>query len=323
MDGTNGSTMFTDSNSGPVTVKPASPFGNFYTYDGVYQAFLPTGQYTFTIAYPGFAPQTWSVSISPGQTGTGQNVYLEQSQIPAPEFYQVNHVAKAVSSVNGASIDTTQSPPFGTGMGKFVAASKQYLTIPASSNFTFGSNNFAVDFWWKPNSLPRSGNVMVFFGVYQNSSNYYNLQIYSPSTGTYQLQFNVDNAGSWTSVISENVSLSTGTIYHIEIDRNRNAWYLFQNGTLLGSASSSISMPTLTGTFEIDGQNGGSYMDGWLKEFRVSNGIARHTSNFTPPTAEYTPDQYTVLLLHMDGTNGSTMFTDSNSGPVTVKPASP
>jgi hypothetical protein len=79
--------MFTDSNSGPVNVEPASSlFGNFYTYDGVYQAFLPTGQYSFTIRAPGYAPQTWSVSIAPGQTGTGQNVYLEQSQIPVPEF---------------------------------------------------------------------------------------------------------------------------------------------------------------------------------------------------------------------------------------------
>jgi hypothetical protein len=59
---------------------------NFYTYDGVYQAYLPTGNYKFTIAQPGYAPQTWSVSISPGQTGTGQNVYLEQSNIPVPEF---------------------------------------------------------------------------------------------------------------------------------------------------------------------------------------------------------------------------------------------
>jgi len=59
---------------------------NFYTYDGVYQAYLPPGQYSFTISSPGYAPQTWSVSITPGETGTGQNAYLEQSQIPVPEF---------------------------------------------------------------------------------------------------------------------------------------------------------------------------------------------------------------------------------------------
>jgi len=59
---------------------------NFYTYDGIYQAYMPTGNYKFTIAQSGYAPQTWAVSVSPGQVGTGQNVYLEQSNIPVPEF---------------------------------------------------------------------------------------------------------------------------------------------------------------------------------------------------------------------------------------------
>ncbi|HXX72532.1 MAG TPA: carboxypeptidase-like regulatory domain-containing protein [Candidatus Acidoferrales bacterium] len=69
-----------------VTGAPGGATWNFYTYDGIYQAFLPTDNYKFTIAQPGYAPQTWSVSVSPGETGTGQNVYLEQSNIPVPEF---------------------------------------------------------------------------------------------------------------------------------------------------------------------------------------------------------------------------------------------
>jgi len=65
----------------------------FYTYDGIYQAFLPTGTYKFTMSAPGYASQTWSVSISPGQTGTGQNVYLEQTNLPVPEFTSAAVVA--------------------------------------------------------------------------------------------------------------------------------------------------------------------------------------------------------------------------------------
>ena len=66
---------------------------NLYTYDGVYQSFLPTGNYKFTISQPGYAPQTWTVSVSPGETGTGQNVYLEQSNMPVPEFSGVTVAA--------------------------------------------------------------------------------------------------------------------------------------------------------------------------------------------------------------------------------------
>jgi hypothetical protein len=72
---------------GTITVTGASGAAfPFYTYDGIYQAFLTPGQYTFTLSEPGYAPQTWTYSVSAGQSGTGANVYLEQSNIPVPEF---------------------------------------------------------------------------------------------------------------------------------------------------------------------------------------------------------------------------------------------
>ena len=84
-----------------VTGAPGGAAWNYYTNDGVYQAFLPRGNHKFTISQPGYAPQTWSVSISPGQTGTGQNVYLKQSNIPVPEFGGVTVVA--FSAVAGSA----------------------------------------------------------------------------------------------------------------------------------------------------------------------------------------------------------------------------
>jgi hypothetical protein len=73
---------------GLVNVVPASGMGswNFYTYDGQYQAYLAPGRYKFTISMPGIASQTFAVSVSSGQTGTGYNMYLEESNIPVPEF---------------------------------------------------------------------------------------------------------------------------------------------------------------------------------------------------------------------------------------------
>ncbi len=79
---------------GTVSVTGASGASwNFYTFDGVYQAFLTPGSYKFSISQPGYAPQTWSYSVSPGQSGSGANVYLEQSNIPVPEFSTVAVVA--------------------------------------------------------------------------------------------------------------------------------------------------------------------------------------------------------------------------------------
>jgi hypothetical protein len=66
---------------------------NFYTYDGIYQAYLPsTGDasgsvtYSFSLTSPGYAPQVWKGAVSSGQSGTGDDLYLEQTNIPVPEF---------------------------------------------------------------------------------------------------------------------------------------------------------------------------------------------------------------------------------------------
>jgi len=71
----------------------------FYTYDGIYQAYLPspgpqtTTTYTFKLFAPGYAPYSWTSAVSTGSTGSGQNVYLEQSNIPVPEFSSIAVIA--------------------------------------------------------------------------------------------------------------------------------------------------------------------------------------------------------------------------------------
>jgi hypothetical protein len=236
--------------------------------------------------------------------------------------YQTDHTPKTVESANDSAIDTSQSPPFGTGAGKFVAAENQYLSIPATSDFNFGLHDFTVDFWIKFDSLPTNGGYNYILTQQTGDSNRDFFYVYN-AAGTYQLVFGAF-AGSdrVQNNFNSNPNLTTGVWYHIAFVRSGSNYYVFQNGVLLGTGTNAVPWGSYTGPLIVGAYNGVSGIDGWLKEFRVSNGVARWTSNFSPPTGEYTPDQYTVLLLHMDGTNGSTVFTDSNSGPVTVTPVS-
>ena len=254
---------------------------------------------------------TWSNEFRTLSWGT-----ISVTEVP----YQVNHVAKTVSSINGTSIDTGQSPPFGTGAGKFVAANGQYLSIPNSTDFNFGSNDFTIDFWVKFNSLPTAG-VMGILSQFVDSNNYIYFGLYG-SSGTHYWFWQTREGGT-TSGGTLAATVSAGVWYHIAFVRNGANLLVFQNGSLLGTITTIPGpMPNLIAPLSIGVAWTLPNFDGWLKEFRISNGVARWISNFSPPTAEYTPDQYTVLLLHMDGTNGSTVFTDSNSGPVTVQPTS-
>jgi len=79
---------------GLVSVTGASGASwNFYTYDGYYEWYATPGTYTMSINAPGYAAQTFTVSVSPGQQGLGQNVYLEQNNIPVPEFSGIAVIA--------------------------------------------------------------------------------------------------------------------------------------------------------------------------------------------------------------------------------------
>ncbi|MGO9646237.1 MAG: hypothetical protein ACLPY5_16005, partial [Candidatus Bathyarchaeia archaeon] len=59
---------------------------NYYTSDGQYGMYLIPGSYSLTIASPGIASQTLSVAVTGGEVSTAGNVYMQQSNIPVPEF---------------------------------------------------------------------------------------------------------------------------------------------------------------------------------------------------------------------------------------------
>ena len=58
------------------------------------------------------------------------------------------------------------------------------------------------------------------------------------------------------------------------------------------------------------------YIKGYFDELRISNS-ARYTSNFTVQTSAFASDSNTKLLLHFDGTMGSSTITDSSGTPKT------
>jgi hypothetical protein len=80
---------------------------NFYTYDAHYEAYVPatpgthgasgSNTYKMTVSMPGLAPQTFNIAVSSGMLGIGANIYLEESNIPVPEY--MNLIITAFSAL--------------------------------------------------------------------------------------------------------------------------------------------------------------------------------------------------------------------------------
>jgi hypothetical protein len=104
--------------------------------------------------------------------------------------------------------------------------------------------------------------------------------------------------GDWTYIIwyvetSHTISQNVWT--HIAVTRSGNTIYIFKDGELTTGYSTTLNnfYTSAVENLYIGGyaDNIGGWvieLDGWIDEFRLSKGIARWTSNFTPPTEEYT-----------------------------------
>jgi len=117
-------------------------------------------------------------------------------------------------------------------------------------------------------------------------------------------------------------TLATGTWQHHAFVRNGNTMTVYLDGVSQGTHDMTGRVIDITGynnggantvPLTIGGMSTGSgSFNGYMDEIRISK-IARYTAAFTPSTSAFTNDTDTVLLLHCNGTNNSTTFTDDNS----------
>ena len=90
------------------------------------------------------------------------------------------------------------------------------------------------------------------------------------------------------SVFSGTTSSLTNAWHHIAVSRSSGVTKIYVDGTSIASHSNSIdfslSNPFVIGYAYTNG-SGADPIQGYIQDFRITNGLARYTANFTPPTA--------------------------------------
>jgi hypothetical protein len=196
-----------------------------------------------------------------------------------------------------------------------------YLSQATRTDLALGTGDFTIETWVYLNSYTN-------FSFWESSpigsavSRATGFIWYMVANGTMYLYHNTVNLITTSTAI---FPLFTWT--HVACCRSSGTTRLFVNGISVGSTSTTI-------TDTAGGRVIGAFCDdaslspnGYLDEFRITKGVARYTSNFTPPTLPFynttiptvdTSFSSVSLLLHMNGTNGSTTFTDSSSNALAV-----
>lgn len=166
-------------------------------------------------------------------------------------------------------------------------AAGDYLTVPDTADWNFGTGDFTVDLWVRPSSVSGTQTFVAQYGG--SSSDFWKVQLVG---GKLQMVFVVGGVTKGSYVTASVVSMAVYTWYHIAFVRNTTNAYIFLNGapqTLTTStAFSTNDVGDITSVLYI-GQQGSSdgFFVGYMDELRVSKGIARWTANFTYPSAAY------------------------------------
>jgi hypothetical protein len=195
--------------------------------------------------------------------------------------------AHTMSASGNAHISTAQFK-FGTASLSCDGAG-DWVQSADSADWNFGSGDFTIDCWVRFSSL--ASGLGGYVAQFTQTGNQRSFKFeYNVFVGGNILDYSTDGtneayqAGTWTP--------STDTWYHVATVRSGANLYQFVDGTQVGTTHN-IGVSTLfdsSGPLTVgysDPGTGNSPLNGWIDEVRVSKGIARWTSNFTPPTAPY------------------------------------
>ncbi len=189
--------------------------------------------------------------------------------------------------------------PFSAEEGKWSVSfdgTNDYLTIPDSTDFDFGSGEFTVEAWVHgADSGSATGSVVYNQSVGGGTSN----SAVFFGAGTSGVSLYISTSGSsWTGPNQvASVTVDDDAWHHLVWQRRGDLLEIYVDGTQAASTSFSGTIYNSSRSVEIGTQNGGSDFKGFISNLRVVKGSAVYSSNFTPPTAPSTAITNTKLLI--------------------------
>jgi hypothetical protein len=185
-----------------------------------------------------------------------------------------NSMLNDLETVGNAAVSTSVVK-YGTA-SMYFDGTGDYLTAPASPTFLF-SGNFTIECWFYKNGTGTFGGL---FGNYTtNAASNWTVQLGSSNVITWYYD-------SASSSISSSTAFSVTTWNHVACVRSGSTLTLYLNGVSVGTATSSAVLGSASKPFLVGIANGDA-INGYIDDLRVTNGYARYTTTFTPPTAAF------------------------------------
>ena len=216
-------------------------------------------------------------------------------------------LSSASSTVTPSASGLTSGNSGGRVGGQYIDFQNSgYINVALPSDLGVSAEAFTVECWAYFDSLSNDG----LFQILPSG----NILDGSADTNAYTLAVAVGSNkwivyydGGQTNNIG--TTISTNTWYHVALVFDGTDLVFYVDGSALQTYSNHAANLQTNGyqNIAIGGYYSTSFvMDGRIEDFRVTKGVARYTSSFTPPTSDLTNTVPSgTVELRMDGTDGA------------------
>ena len=180
-----------------------------------------------------------------------------------------------METVGNAQVSTVQSK-FG-GSSVYFGGLNNWLDFPANPTADFGTGDITIECWLYVTSTATSYQSICQFGNAAVTSGFHILT----NNNTICLRTNNSQPLTTSGTITAN------TWNHIALTRASGTTRIFINGTTSGGTYNWTASLSSGSTRRIGGDIYSNALTGYIDDFRVTAGVARYTSNFTPPTQAF------------------------------------
>ena len=154
------------------------------------------------------------------------------------------------------------------------------ITAPSSPDWSFGTGDYTLEFWIYQTT--GKDNVYVF-DRNQGAAPYWRFE--SDISGSDQL---MHYTGDGFTAITSNTVYTLNAWHHFALVRSGGTHTLYQDGLSVGSAANTGNFVNTNVPIGICGYSaGGNTLPGYMDEVRISNGVARYSTNFTVASEEF------------------------------------
>jgi hypothetical protein len=181
--------------------------------------------------------------------------------------------------VSGNTTISSARDPFRT--SAYFDGSGDYLALPTSSDWAFGTGDFCVEAWVYVSSLP-GGTVD------------YDMTVFGRITTNPIMFCYIDRITGKPTMWNDSVSvvcstgITLGAWNHVAWTRASGTMRIFLNGSLGATQAGYTTDFSATTQYSVGGTAAAlRYFNGYIGPMRVTKGAPVYTSSFTPPTAPF------------------------------------